>query len=74
MSVARSDSEFVVTTPQVLDERVTTDHRRRRSVRPPAAHRSEPCLQSAVIPFDAIVGVLRRVMGDIGQQLVDHAQ
>jgi hypothetical protein len=47
--MARFDTEFVVTAPQVLNESVPPDHRRRSPIRSQTAHRPESRLEPAVI-------------------------
>ena len=52
--MARFDAEFVVTPSQILDEGMTADHRRRGPIRPQSAHRTEPCLEPAMVALDAV--------------------
>jgi cytochrome c-type biogenesis protein len=66
-------AEFVVAASEVLHERVTTDHDRRVPIPFQTAHRTEPGLESAVVGFDTVVGVLGGVMVHGGQQLDDRA-
>ena len=49
------DAEFVVTAPQILHERMTTDHPRRDPIRPQIAHWTEPGFEPSVIALDAVV-------------------
>ncbi len=68
------DAEFVVAATQVLNERVTTDHHRRRPVAFESPHRSQPGLEPAMVGLDAVVGVLLGVVECIEQQLVYYPQ
>ena len=74
MLMAGFDAKFVVATSQVLDEGMTTDHRRSSPIGSQPTHRAKPRLEPPVIPLDAIVGVLLRVVEDIGEQFVDDVQ
>jgi hypothetical protein len=56
------DSEFAVAGAQVLHERVAGDHDLRRPSGLQSPHRLEPILESAVIRFYRIVGVLLDVV------------
>jgi hypothetical protein len=47
---------------QILDERVTADHRRRGPISSQTAHRPQPRLEPAVIALDPVVRILRRVV------------
>ena len=61
-SRTRVDPEFVVASPQVLDEGMTLDHDAGGSVSFEAPHRSEPGLEASVVGFDSVVGVLGGVV------------
>ena len=54
LSVDHVNAEFVVAAPQVLDERVPADHDAGRPIGLQAAHRSQPGLQSSVVPLDPL--------------------
>ncbi len=60
--VARVDTDFVVASPDVLHERMTADDHSGRMVAFESAHRSESGFELAMIAFDAVVGVLLRVV------------
>jgi len=66
-------SEFVVPSPQVLDEGMPSDHDTRGSVAFEAFHRAKSCLEATMISFDSIVGVLRGVVECSRQEIRDHA-
>jgi hypothetical protein len=53
----RVESEFVVTSPEVLQEGVAADHDARGSVPLQSAHRPEPRLEPAVVTLDPVVRV-----------------
>ena len=36
------------------------------------SHRAEPCLESAVVSFDPVVGVLALLVPCVGDELRDH--
>ena len=55
------DTEFGVATTNILHQRVTAHDHQRRMVTFEAAHRSQPCVESAVIALDTIVRMLLRV-------------
>ena len=60
--VAGFDAEFVVASPDVLDERVAADDDARGAVGLDAAHRSQPCFQPAVVTLDPVVRIPDRVV------------
>jgi len=62
-----------VPAPQVLDERVTAGHRRRRPISSKTAHRQQSRCEPSVIAFDPVVRVLGRVMKNAGEKVVDNA-
>ncbi len=65
----RVGSEFVVTTSQILNERVPPDHDTRGPVCLQPAHRPQTCLQPGVITLAPVVGVtVRNVSPDPNQQ------
>jgi hypothetical protein len=71
---AVSEDEFVVSTAQVLDERMpATDHLGAADAFQ-AAHRSRSGLQPAVIGFDRVVGVLLHDVPRLGHELVEHTR
>jgi hypothetical protein len=74
MLVAGFDSEFVMAAPQVLDERVPADYRRRGPVGSYTAHWPESCLESSVIALDPVVPILSGVMEPFWEQVIDNAQ
>ena len=74
MLVPGVDAEFVVATPHVLNERVTTDHHRRRPVAFQSTHGAQPRFETAMVGLDPVVRVLLGVMHYIEQDLVDHPQ
>src|SRR4051794_28685910 len=47
------DGELVVVAAEVLNERVASDHHARSLVGLESAHGPEPCLQPAMVAFDA---------------------
>lgn len=55
MFMAGFDAEFVVSSSQILDERVISDHNRRGLIGPQAAHRSQPCLETPVVVLYPVV-------------------
>jgi hypothetical protein len=59
---ARVDAEFIVATPNVLHERVTSHDHACSVVAFESPHRPEPCLESPVIGFDPIVRVPLQVL------------
>ena len=71
--VARFDTDFVVTSPQVLDESMAANHDRRGPIRSQAAHRPQPCLEPSVIALDPVVRILARVVQHLRKEVVDHA-
>jgi hypothetical protein len=66
--------EFIVTTPQVLHERVTGGHDPRGPVPFQAAHRPQPRFQPAVICFDRVVRVPLDGMQCRGDQLIKDSR
>ena len=54
--------EFVVASPKVLDEGMASDYDAGRSVLFQSAHRAKSGLESPMIGFDSVVGVLGGVM------------
>lgn len=72
--MAGFNSDFVVTAPHVLDERVTADHYRRGRARSLTAHRVKQRLQSPVITLDPVVRILHSVMERVGDKVIDHTQ
>jgi hypothetical protein len=52
------NAELVLPTTQLLHEGVTGGNNTQRAERLNATHRAQPCLQPAVVGFDAVVGVL----------------
>jgi hypothetical protein len=74
MLVAGFDAEFVVAAPQVLNERVPADYRRRGPVGSSTAHWPESCLESSVIALDPVVPILSGVMEHFWEQVIDNAQ
>jgi hypothetical protein len=67
------DPEFVVSSPQVLDEGMPSDHDAGGAVPFEASHRSKSCLESPMVSFDPVVGVLGGVVECSRQELGDHA-
>jgi hypothetical protein len=67
------NTEFVVATAQVLNERVTADHVRSSLIRSQPAQWFQSCFESAVIVLDPIVRVPTGVMKRIREQLIDNA-
>jgi hypothetical protein len=65
------DSEFVVSSPEVLHERVAVHDHAGRVITLEAAHRTEPRLQAAVISLAPLICVLRGVMKRRDQLLHD---
>ena len=59
--MAGVDPEFAVAAPDVLDEGMTENHRRRDPISSQTAHRTEPCLEPSGITFDPAIRVLGRV-------------
>ena len=55
-------SEFVVSSPQVLDEGMAPDDDAGGPVAFEAPHRPKPGLESPVVSFDSIIGVLGGVV------------
>jgi hypothetical protein len=53
--VPGAHAEFVVATSEVLHEGVSSDHHGCGPITLEAAHRSQACLQSAVVGLNAIV-------------------
>jgi hypothetical protein len=72
LTVDRVSAEFVVSSSEVLDERVTADDHAGRPVGLQPAHRSEPRFQSAVVALDPVVRVLLGVVNRVGQEVRDH--
>ncbi len=68
----RVGPEFVVTTSQVLNERMPPDHDTRGPDRPQSPHRTKTYLQPAVITLAPVVLILPGVMEGRRDQLVDH--
>ena len=66
------DRQLVVSTPQLLNQRMPTDHDPGAMVLVEAAHRSKPCLQAAMVGLDAVVGVPIRAVPHPRQQLLKH--
>ena len=69
---AVSEAEFVVSTAQVLDERMPATDNLGGADAFQAAHRSRSGLQPAVIGFDRVVGVLLHDVPRLGHELVEH--
>jgi hypothetical protein len=67
------DTEFVMTAPEVLHERVTTHDHAGAAVTFESAHRSQSRLESAVIRFDPIVRILLDVMERRRDELIDRS-
>jgi hypothetical protein len=65
--------EFVVSSPQVLDEGVTSDHDAGCPVPFEASHRSEPGFEPSVASLDPVVGVLGGVVKCSRRKVRDHA-
>ncbi len=68
----RVGSEFVVTTSQVLNERMPSDHETRGPVCLQPAHRPKPGFEPAVITLAPVVLILPSVMERRRDQLIDH--
>jgi hypothetical protein len=66
------DPEFVVTSAEVLHERVTGHDRAGAAIGLEAAHRSQPRLEPAMVGLDPIVRVLRRVVERARDDLIDR--
>jgi hypothetical protein len=64
--------ELVVPSPQVLDEGMPSDHDARGWVPFEAPHRSESRLESPMVSFDSMVGVLGGVVQCSRQEGRDH--
>jgi len=58
-----------VSSPQVLDEGMSSDHDAGRSVSFEAPHWPKSCLEATMVSFDSIVGVLGGVVQCIRQKL-----
>ena len=56
------DPQFAMASPQVLDTGLSPDHDARDSVSFEASHRSKSGLESSVVSFDSIIGVLGGVV------------
>ena len=65
-------SQFVVASADVLHERVTAHDHAGAVITFESAHRSQSCLQAAMVGFDPIVRILLSVVTRSGDQFLDH--
>jgi hypothetical protein len=72
--MAGFNTEFVVASSKVLDERVAADHERCGPVRSQTSYRAKPCLESSVVALAPVVRILRGVVESVGEKFVDDAQ
>jgi hypothetical protein len=72
MIVQRVDAELEVLAADVLNERVTGDHPTCCPIGLQLAHRSQPCLQPAVVALDPIVPVPLGVVLGVRDQVLDR--
>ena len=68
------EAEFVVSTAQVLNERMPATDNLGGADALQAAHRSRSSLQPAVICFNRVVGVLLHDVPRLGHELVEHTR
>src|SRR5947209_19319462 len=67
-------AELVVATSEVLDEGVSGADDSGRAKLFEAAHRPQPSLESPMICFDKVIGVLLGDVAGSGHQLVEHTR
>jgi len=67
------DPEFVVASPQILDEGMSSDHDARGPVPFEAMHGAESGLKAAMVGFDSVVCVLVGVVESSREEFCDHA-
>jgi hypothetical protein len=68
----RLDRQLIVASPDVLHERMTGNADPGATVLLESSHRSQPCLQAAVVGLDPVVGVLLGAVPGRWRQVLQH--